>query len=159
VIYLVRHADAGDKHAWTASDDLRPLSPGGWDEAAGLISALGDLPVRAVVSSPAVRCVQTVKDLARRHGLPIHCDTRLGRDARVQGALTLLTEVARTDTVVCSHGELIGALLFRLREQGVPVPRGADSAKGSAWLLDTTGGAVVGARYLPPLRVSHSTAH
>jgi phosphohistidine phosphatase SixA len=158
VIYLVRHAHAGDKHEWNAPDELRPLTPSGWNDAAGLLTTLGDVSLDAVVSSPAIRCMQTVRDLAQQRGLPIRGDRRLARDARIGHALTLIGELADTHAVVCSHGELIGALLFRLREQGVPVPRGADSAKGSAWVLGTKGGAVVSAQYLPPLRTNHPAA-
>lgn len=37
--YLVRHAHASDKHAWTGPDRLRPLSEPGRREAHGLLTS------------------------------------------------------------------------------------------------------------------------
>jgi phosphohistidine phosphatase SixA len=158
MIFLVRHAHAGDKHQWDGPDDLRPLSTSGRHQAAGLLLRLGGFTIDAIVSSPAVRCRQTVDGLAGERGLPVHLDRRLARDTRVQDALDLITVVGDTDAVLCTHGELIGPLLSRLRDRGAPVPADAEWAKGSTWLLDVAGGAVVGAEYLPPLRLDRSAA-
>ena len=67
--YLVRHAHAGDKRAWLGPDAVRPLSTPGRREAHGLLTRLRDHPITRILSSPAVRCLQTVEPLARRRGL------------------------------------------------------------------------------------------
>ena len=69
--YLVRHAHAGDKHAWVGPDRLRPLSEPGRREAHGLLVQLRPYPIARILSSPTVRCLQTVEPLAQRRGLPI----------------------------------------------------------------------------------------
>jgi 8-oxo-dGTP diphosphatase len=79
--YLVRHAHAGDKHTWTGPDPLRPLSEPGRREAHGLLTQLRDYPITRILSSPAVRCLQTVEPLAQRRGLPIEPAQVLGVDA------------------------------------------------------------------------------
>jgi phosphohistidine phosphatase SixA len=76
--YLVRHAHAGDKRAWTGPDRLRPLSGSGRREAHGLLVQLRPYPVVRILSSPAVRCVQTVEPLAQRRGLPVERAEVLG---------------------------------------------------------------------------------
>src|SRR5262249_55413614 len=63
-VYLVRHAKAGSREQWRADDDLRPLTTKGWRQAEGLVEAFADRPLASILSSPAVRCVQTVEPLA-----------------------------------------------------------------------------------------------
>jgi broad specificity phosphatase PhoE len=150
MIYLVRHADAGLKREWDRPDELRPLTPTGWLEARALLARLLAEPVDAVISSPAVRCRQTVEELAERRRLPLRIDRRLGVRADVTQAATLVCAAGSTDTVLCTHGEVIGRLLSLLRERGAPISRNAKWAKGSAWILDTVGGRVRDAIYLRP---------
>ena len=68
-LVIVPHADAGDRTKWTTDQDLRPLSPLGRDQAASLAAAVG--AVDAVVSSPALRCVQTVEPVAKASGVEV----------------------------------------------------------------------------------------
>ena len=154
MIYLVRHAHAGDKQQWNRPDHLRPLSRTGWQETAGLLTRLGGFAVTAVVSSPTTRCVQTVDELAARRRLPIAVDARLSRDAGAGHVRNLISELGEdAATLLCTHGEVIGALLTALRRDGAPIPADAEWPKASIWLLDTEHGAVTGASYLPPLRI------
>ena len=55
------------------------------------------------------------------------------------------------DTVVCTHGEVIGQVLTRLVTDGLAVDQPLQWAKGSTWLLDGANGRLTHARYLPPL--------
>ncbi len=57
---LVRHADAGSKQEWIGPDADRPLSTVGWRQAKGLVGLLGDFPAARLLTSPALRCRQTV---------------------------------------------------------------------------------------------------
>ena len=68
-MYLLRHARAGRRSAWKGDDELRPLSKVGRRHAAALLDLLADAEIEQIVSSPYVRCVQSVqalKDRARR---------------------------------------------------------------------------------------------
>ena len=90
LLLLVRHADAGDKHRWQGPDRLRPLSPAGQAEAAGLVIGLDDYPIWRILTSPTLRCQQTVQPLARDRRLRIESEVALGVDAdpaRVQALL------------------------------------------------------------------------
>src|SRR4051794_34979738 len=103
MIFLVRHAHAGDKRTWSGPDDTRPLSSTGRGEAAGLMARLGGFHISAVVSSPALRCVQTVDELASSRKLPVLVDQRLRREATADEVL----EFAPYDgLVLCTHGEV-----------------------------------------------------
>ena len=68
---LVRHASAGDSSAWVGDDTMRPLDERGRRQAAGLLDLLADHEVDRIVSSPYLRCLQTVEPLSRARGLEI----------------------------------------------------------------------------------------
>ena len=94
-VYLVRHAVAMSRKAWNhEDDDLRPLIPKGQRQATGLASLLRDAPVRRVLSSPAVRCVDTVRPLAEKLGLRVETTDVLQEGAPVEKAYDLLTKSA-----------------------------------------------------------------
>jgi broad specificity phosphatase PhoE len=158
MIYLLRHAHAGNKKNWEGPDDQRPLSAAGLREAAGLVVRLAALPVGTVLSSPALRCLQTVVPLAEQRGLPVGQDGRLHVDAEVEQAAALLLSPGLHDAVLCTHGELIGELLGWLRDGGAPIAEDAEWPKGSTWVLRPDGGRVAEATYLPPLRAAGGSA-
>jgi broad specificity phosphatase PhoE len=70
-LLLIRHASAGDRDDWVGDDLPRPLDARGRDQASRLPDLLGDYEIARVLSSPAVRCLQTVEPLARSRGLDI----------------------------------------------------------------------------------------
>lgn len=148
--YLVRHADAGDKLEWSGSDEQRPLSDVGRREAEGLVAALASFSIVRIVSSPAVRCRQTVEPLANQRQLQLSVDAALAVGADVDRAVELLVHPDADEVAWCSHGELIAPLLVRLREQGAPIDDDADLSKGSVWVFDVADGSIARAIYLPP---------
>jgi 8-oxo-dGTP diphosphatase len=150
VRYLVRHADAGDKRAWTGHDDDRPLSDLGQREAHALVELLAGYPVGEIVSSPAVRCVQTVQPLADRHRLDVRVDGALSVDAELELPMSMLLDPDRDGMVLCTHGELIKPLLSKLHDLGAPIGERVRAPKGSVWVLDSVNGSVARASYLPP---------
>src|SRR5204863_6334608 len=65
IVLLVRHADAESRDGWEAPDVLRPLTAKGRRQARGLVAALGDRwPIGQLVSSPSLRCLETLTPLA-----------------------------------------------------------------------------------------------
>jgi 8-oxo-dGTP diphosphatase len=152
VLYLVRHGHAGDKRAWRGNDRDRPLSATGRREADGLVTLLRGYPIGTIVSSPAVRCSQTVGPLAAARRLPIRLDHLLEVGADTGDVLGRLYGSEHDEVVWCTHGELIGVLLDRLRRDGAPIGGRVAWPKGSVWLLELTAGAVRTATFLPPRR-------
>jgi 8-oxo-dGTP diphosphatase len=109
VSILLRHASAGDRHSWTGDDRLRPLDDKGHRQAAEIAAALRSEEIRRVVSSPYVRCVQTVEPLAAELGLEVELDDRL-----IEGAGGAAEPLLEEDRVVaCTHGDVIHDLLGR----------------------------------------------
>lgn len=149
-LYLVRHAKAGDRTRWEEPDDLRPLSKPGRKQADRLADRLADAEIERVVSSPRVRCRQTVEPLAQRLRLPVDLSDALVEGARLTDALALLDKVALAPAVLCTHGDVIGAVLEHLVRRGVPLGDDIGIAKGSTWVLHADDGEIVKARYLPP---------
>ncbi len=73
-IYLVRHAKAGDRAGYDGDDTLRPLSGKGRRQAVAICERLSrlivKLPDALLLSSPYIRCIQTLEPLAaERHAV------------------------------------------------------------------------------------------
>ena len=156
MLLLVRHAHAGDKTRWQGPDRLRPLSLAGQAEAAGLVVRLEDYPIERILTSPTLRCQQTVAPLARDRRLRIQEELTLGVDADLGRVLALLADPWLQDTVVCTHGEVIGQVLTRLVADGLAVDQPLEWPKGSTWLLHGANRRLTHARYLPPLALAHA---
>ena len=153
MLLLVRHAHAGDKRLWQGPDHLRPLSAAGQGEATGLLVRLEDDPIGCILSSPTLRCQQTVQPLAVDRLLGIESLPALGVAADLMVVLALLGELQAQDAVVCTHGEVIGQVLARLVADGLVVDQPLAWPKGSTWLLDGADRRFAVGRYLPPLRL------
>ncbi len=137
VVLVVRHSHAGDRGRWDGDDAERPLSDRGHDQARALVDMMGPWHVGRVVSSPLVRCVQTVDPLAADRGLTVEVDVRVAEGAGPGDTWALLDEVP-SGTVVCSHGDVIGDLISHLGRRGV-VAAPARWEKGSTWVLTLDG--------------------
>jgi 8-oxo-(d)GTP phosphatase len=116
VIVLIRHASAGDREEWAGDDRLRPLDDKGRRRAEKLVEQLAGVAIARIVSSPYVRCVQTVEPLAKARGLPIEGRAELAEGSDPQEAARLLA--AADGAAVCVHGDLAEALLGRSLKKG-----------------------------------------
>jgi 8-oxo-dGTP diphosphatase len=148
--YLVRHAKAGDRERWKERDELRPLTKKGRRQAETLVKLFQGLDVARVISSPYVRCMQTVRPLALDRGLPVDTSDALAEGAAMRDVVALLEDLASTPTVLCSHGDVIPALVMHVVEEGATISGDRDWKKGSTWVLEREDGRVVRAKYLPP---------
>jgi len=146
-VFVVRHAAAGDRDAWEGDDRLRPLSKKGWKQARAIAVQLQPLGVRRLISSPYVRCVQSLEPLAERLGVKVEADERLAEGAGL--AVLDLVREAGDGAALCTHGDVVADLLGHLARQGV-VRGTLEAEKGSTWLLDLQGERIIGARYLRP---------
>lgn len=155
-MYLVRHAKAGSRSAWSGPDDLRPLTKTGRRQADALGDLLADRGVTRVVSSPYVRCRQTVEPLGQRLRLPVDLADQLAEGTPFPEARRLLEKFSHEPTVLCTHGDVIGELLDSIAHQGL-IRRDVRFEKGSTWVLDFEGDEITDARYLPPPPLPVST--
>jgi 8-oxo-dGTP diphosphatase len=147
--YLVRHARAGSRHRWQGADELRPLSKGGRKQAAAIGRTLADSGITRILSSPFVRCRETVEPLAKKLGLEVELSDALAEGAPVGPALRLVEKLLDQEAVLCSHGDVMGMLLDHFARSGVAL-EGDRLEKASVWVLDAVDGEVRTARYLPP---------
>jgi broad specificity phosphatase PhoE len=147
-IYLVRHAKAGSRREWRGDDDLRPLSAAGQAQAEQLVIALVDRGITRIVSSPYVRCRQTVDPLGQQLRLPVELSDALAEGATVVDTMRLVEKVSGENTVLCTHGDVVGNVLDALEEHGLALPH-HKLEKGSTWVFDTTDDEITGATYLP----------
>jgi 8-oxo-dGTP diphosphatase len=150
-IYLARHVKAGDRRLWQDDDRLRPVSKAGQAQARGLLDILRDARFERILSSPYVRCIESVAPLASARCLPIEPTEALAEQASLNDALELVEKHTPGGAVLCSHGDVIPMLLEHYAARGIDLGPRPECAKGSVWALETNaGGEVVTARYCPP---------
>jgi 8-oxo-dGTP diphosphatase len=137
-ILLVRHADAGDRTARVGDDATRPLDDRGRRQAEALVGQLEGRAVSRILSSPYVRCTQTVEPLALDRRLPVEHRQELAEGASRKDVLALVGELKKDEpAVLCTHGDVVELLL------------GRGSEKGSTWVLESDGGDLAPVEYLP----------
>lgn len=147
-IYLVRHAKAGSRSNWKGSDRKRPLVDEGRRQAEQIAQRLARVASPSLLTSPYVRCRQTLEPLAELLGCELVDDDALveGQDPLV--TLDMITS-ASAGAVLCSHGDVIGEILLHLIRTGVPIPATpAKLRKGSTLEIDREGGRIIAARYV-----------
>ena len=164
-LVIMRHASAGDKHDWDGDDLLRPLDRKGQAEALVLVPLLACFDPVRIVSSPAVRCTETVAPYAAHIGAPIEVDHALTVPDRAQASSARtgpdhpVTDVARlladgVPTLVCAHRENIPQLLGGACEHlGANPPSDPSLPKAGFWVLQAGESTLAGLeRYELPRR-------
>jgi 8-oxo-dGTP diphosphatase len=127
---LVRHASAGERKEWTGDDRLRPLDERGRRQAAGLVAPLKALGVDRLVSSPYLRCLQTLEPAATAVGLDLEVREELAEGASAEDVLRLLADLEGATPALCTHGDVVEALLGE----------GGGLKKGAARVLELVDG-------------------
>jgi broad specificity phosphatase PhoE len=158
LVLLVRHGHAGTKRHWRGADSLRPLNGEGWAEAEALGVLLAAYAPSRIVSSPFLRCLESVTPLGHAIGIDVESSSSLVPDAGSAAASFLLGLGGGEPgtVVVCTHGEVIHDLQSSLGNTDLPSfgPE-APREKASVWLLDLQDGRFVSATYLPPPSAEH----
>jgi 8-oxo-dGTP diphosphatase len=135
-LIIVRHAKSRSRSSWKQADALRPLNPRGRQRAKALIPILAAYGINRVVTSPSVRCLDTVSPYAAATKTRARLKWALSEEGfaeqpdRARYHLTRLLERG-SSSVVCSHGPVLPALLEQLA--GIA---SADESAAGATLLD-----------------------
>ena len=137
---LVRHGAAGDRAHWDGEDHLRPLDRRGERQAAALPEMLSDLPVRRILTSPYVRCVQSVVPLGVALGVEVEETPALAEGAARADIMALLATTG-AGTVLCTHGDVCHEIVGRRK-----------TPKGSVWVVDVGARGVTAVRHIPAPR-------
>jgi len=155
-LILLRHASAGDKDDWPGDDDSRPLDSRGTRDAQVLAELLSCFaPAARVISSPAVRCTETVRPYAAMSGGSVEVEAALARPVRAPSAssrtgaadalMALVQALAaeRRPVILCLHREnLTTALAAACAVLGGPAAMPEDPAlpKGGFWVAHAAAG-------------------
>jgi 8-oxo-dGTP diphosphatase len=148
-LLLIRHAKAEERSGWAEDDRLRPLTNKGRRQAEAIAEALASDGATRIASSPYVRCVLTVRPLALALGLPVEAREELAEGGNAEDVWAWASGL-KEPTVICSHGDLIPAMIQLAEREGAELPATRECRKGSVWRLERRAGLVVSATYLPP---------
>jgi phosphohistidine phosphatase SixA len=156
LVLLVRHGHAGTKRHWDGDDSFRPLNEQGFAEAAALAQLIASFSPARIVSSPFLRCVQSVAPLSQAFEIQVERSQSLvpeAGDAATSLALGI-TSYTPGAVVLCTHGEVIRDVQANLR-RGCLDSFGPDGPreKASVWVLERIDGQFVSSTYLPPPRM------
>lgn len=152
-LILVRHGQAGRKSEWNGDDAVRPLDSKGRRQAQVLAKPLGRFRPSRIISSPYLRCRETVEPLAAALGLRLELSEVLapdGGDKAVIFVEHLIEAGPATATVVLStHREVLVVLLPALAK-GVELGHRLPGAKGSCWVMQFSKKRLTSVRYHTP---------
>jgi phosphohistidine phosphatase SixA len=153
LVLLVRHGHAGTKRRSGRKDILRPLNEQGLAEADALAPLLALYKPLRIISSPLLRCVQSVTPLAHALGVTVRESPSLVPDAGAAATILALNVAFNGSgtVVLCTHGEVIHDMQARLGPDG-PSNFNPDAPreKASVWLLERKERQFVSATYLSP---------
>ena len=152
-VHLIRHAKAKNRLTWEEDDGLRPLTKRGRREAQAIAERLGDEPIARLVSSPSVRCLQTLEPLAVALDLPIETTDLLAEGADGERAVDLLLSLSGAGPIACcTHGDVLFAVLEVVASSGVTLDGPHAAPVASTWVLLVEDGRFVRASFVdqPP---------
>jgi 8-oxo-(d)GTP phosphatase len=166
-LILLRHASAGQKKNWPEGDESRPLDAKGEADAlalAGLLSCFA--PSARVLSSPALRCTESLRPYAEAFGGTVDVEAALALSRRSGNSSSgtnrgdALTDLVRDlvaaggPAVVCLHREnlpkVLAAACAALGVPPPPAPPDPPLPKGGFWVVHMADGELAGLeRYVP----------
>jgi 8-oxo-(d)GTP phosphatase len=116
---LIRHAKAFPRGTWTHEDHLRPLDMRGVERAAELVPLLSAYQFKRLVSSPSVRCTETLSPYAGAIGKGLRLKPGLSEEGFAADPDLAVKHLARIldrgkAAAVCSHGPVLPSLLEHL---------------------------------------------
>jgi len=160
-LILIRHASAGAKSDWRKDDALRPLDSHGKQQARMLAELLRCFGAGRVLSSPAERCLATVRPFAAAIGVTVEAVPEFGlppgkqkKSARAaiaaelaQAAAASAAALAAGDqpVIICAHRENMPVLLAASCAQlGAGEPAEPPLRKGGFLVLHRAAGRLAG---------------
>lgn len=150
-VHLIRHAKAKNRLEWTEPDELRPLTKRGRRQADAIAAQLAADPPDRLVSSPYLRCVQTLEPLGSTLDVRIETSDALAEGAGGEAAAVFLLSLADDGrSLACStHGDVVFEVVDLVRSSGVLLDGPHDVPVASTWVIEVEGGRFVAARFVP----------
>ncbi|TWP38898.1 NUDIX hydrolase [Leekyejoonella antrihumi] len=124
-LIVVRHAEAVGRSHWSEDDLVRPLNHTGSRRSTDLVPLLSAYGVSRVVTSDAVRCVDTVAPYAKFAHVDLRRKGGLSEDGFESNPKKVLQHVDRAldranPVALCTHRPLLPSMLARLYDQAIP---------------------------------------
>jgi 8-oxo-(d)GTP phosphatase len=125
-LVLLRHGKAVAQDDWDGPDAGRPLQRRGEQQSERVAPALQAFGPKKLITSDAVRCVDTVKPLAALLGKKVRKTAAISQDAYESGSDEVREVVRkrlqkRVSAVLCSHGPVLPEIVRCIaREAGSP---------------------------------------
>jgi 8-oxo-(d)GTP phosphatase len=153
-LVVLRHSRAVGRSSWNGPDQERPLDSRGATHAAALTPALAALGVTRVVSSDAVRCVDTVRPFAEERRLTVEFEPVLSEHGHLEqpgqvGHLVRGLLAAGEPTVVCTHRPVLPDVIAAAAEQTYADVPSDPLHAGDFLVLHHRGGVIVAAERFP----------
>ncbi|MEV0380628.1 NUDIX hydrolase [Nonomuraea sp. NPDC050643] len=120
-LVLVRHGSAGSRSEWDGDDAARPLDTDGLSQAASLATALPAYRPEVLLSSPSVRCVQTLEP----YGAEIRIEPLLSEESQDPQKTPALVRNITVPAAAGSHGKVLPGLIEALSGKNVHLRKGA----------------------------------
>lgn len=152
-LFLLRHSAAGDRTKWKGIDAVRPITKKGRHQSKLIARSLKDRGIERIYTSPYTRCVQTVEPLAEAIGAKVVEHDALAEGPDIDAAYGLCHDLVGYNAVLCTHGDVIPAVINRMMWAGLTLESRFYCSKGSIWEVDLEEGLFTSARYVPPPKV------
>jgi 8-oxo-dGTP diphosphatase len=150
---LVRHGHAGRRSAFKGDDRVRPLSKRGLAQAVALVPILSGYRPQRILSSPYVRCCETVRPTAESLSLPVESLDELA-EGHGADAAQLVRRMAGESAVLCTHGDVAAEVLDSLVAAGGAPADQPRLQKGDVWVIRSSGSSLA---IVEHIRLSKST--
>ncbi len=113
---VLRHGKAVPRGSWDGPDWTRPLQPRGIEQSRNIAPAIAAWSPTGLISSTAVRCLETIEPVATLTGLPFTGSAGISQDAYEDGTDRVRKIVKnrlakRQAVLLCSHGPVIPAII------------------------------------------------
>jgi 8-oxo-dGTP diphosphatase len=106
-LVVLRHASSVGRSAWSRTDHERPLDDTGRAQAVALAGLLMAYDIGRVITSPSVRCTQSVAPYAGLVGISSEQMRLLSEEGAEEGSVSALAADTLRDlavpTVICTH--------------------------------------------------------
>jgi 8-oxo-dGTP diphosphatase len=121
-IVIARHGKATPHESWDGDDSLRPLQATGMQQARDIAGGLAAFGPASIISSPAIRCMQTVAPLSYKLGMEIKESGKISQDKWTSDGDRVADFVASRlrkaePVIVCSHGPVIPQIVSEILAQ------------------------------------------
>ena len=116
-LLIVRHAEARKRRTWRRDDIQRPLTAEGGRDAKSLVPVFAAYGITRVVTSDAVRCIETMLPYVNSHRVKVHLDPGISEERVTEKALKKIATKAlesRKRLAICTHRPVIPSLCAAL---------------------------------------------